>query len=167
MNEIRYFHQTRYTYVWAQYEVTVKKSRRLATWWRYNMKKNTKRALTTWPLVRFTWKLEYSVLVQGAMYVYEDIGVSRKTWPPSANEIWAPIETERISATPTPGGKTIQPSPLTLHCERLPPCHFLLLTKDRKMPKSCCVTSCTANKLKKPRNTFLLALDPKKRVFRT
>jgi len=29
-------------------------------------------------------------------------------------------------------GGTIQPSPLALHCERLPPYH-----KNRKMPKSC------------------------------
>ncbi len=42
-------------------------------------------------LVQSTWKLVCSVFVQCAISVYEDIGVSQKTWPPSAKELWAPI----------------------------------------------------------------------------
>ncbi len=51
-------------------------------------------------------------------------------------------------------GGAIQHSPLTLYCWKLPPCHFWLITQNRTKSKSCCVTRCTANKLKNPELRF-------------
>ncbi len=59
-----------------------KKLRSFATWWRCNKKT----AITTWPLVRSTWKLVCNVLVRSGTSVYEDIRLSKKTWPPLAKQ---------------------------------------------------------------------------------
>ncbi len=42
-------------------------------------------------LVRLTWKLLSSVFVQYAISVYEEIGVSQKTWPPLVKQFKTPI----------------------------------------------------------------------------
>lgn len=52
-----------------------------------------------------------------------------------------------LKATPS-GGEMFHHSPLSFSCVKVLPCHFRLLTKNWNLTKSCCVTGCTANKVK-------------------
>ncbi len=61
---------------------------------------------------------------------------------------------------------TIQRSPLTLYCGKLPSCHFRLITKNRTMSKSCYVARCTANKQKKTQIYVFISCRHKKGAFK-